>query len=274
MAGTAQPSDVESSDHPTSGRYTFGDSDLAAGRLAVVADVFAASSRRFITRAAPDSTGVAVDLGCGPGFTTHLVAQASGASHTTGLDSSGPFLEIAGRTATATVDFRRHDVTVTPFPVPRADLIYCRFLLTHLAEPVATLTRWTTQLNRGGVLLVDEVERVETTHPVLRRYQAAVTALLSEEGQRLEIGAVLDAAGSPSPVRRVSSEVVVVTPSSVQVGKMFHANLRSWRSDPRLVSRFGTAYLNELEEQLAAVAEGGIAASARWLVRQMWYERR
>lgn len=215
-----------------------------------------------------------MDLGCGPGFTTHLVAETSHSSRTIGLDNSVSFLELARESATENVRFQRHDVRTVPFPEAPADLIYCRFLLTHLSEPVESLNLWTTQLTEGGVLLIDEVEQVETSHPVLLRYQAAVNALLSGEGQRLEIGSVLDAADMPAGVHRMSSHVVVVAPAPTEVGQMFHANLRSWRSDPRLIEKFGNAYLNDLERDLAAVVRGEIAASARWHIRQMSYERR
>src|SRR3712207_3402679 len=72
MSRAAQPADVKASYKGGRTRYTFGDSDLAAARLAVVADAFAESSQRFILNSSPTSSEVAVDLGCGPGFTTHL----------------------------------------------------------------------------------------------------------------------------------------------------------------------------------------------------------
>jgi len=31
--------------------------------------------------------------------------------------------------------FLQHDVTLTPLPVPRQTLLFCRFLLAHLSDP-------------------------------------------------------------------------------------------------------------------------------------------
>ena len=48
-------------------KYLFGDTDLAARRLKVLAEVFAASSETFISEAADCNPRLVVDLGCGPG---------------------------------------------------------------------------------------------------------------------------------------------------------------------------------------------------------------
>src|SRR4051794_17612598 len=69
-------------------RYAYGDSDLAAERLALVATVFEPTSREFVQAAAPRSPALAVDLGCGPGHTTRLLHEATGAARTLGLDAS------------------------------------------------------------------------------------------------------------------------------------------------------------------------------------------
>src|SRR5215471_7801964 len=73
--------------------YTFGDSDLAAERLRLLAEAFAPSSRAFLERLAREPAAVAVDLGCGPGYTTALLASLTGARRTVGLDASARFIE-------------------------------------------------------------------------------------------------------------------------------------------------------------------------------------
>ena len=46
--------------------YLFGDTDLAARRLGVLAEVFGPSSRAFIRSAVAGKPALAVDVGCGP----------------------------------------------------------------------------------------------------------------------------------------------------------------------------------------------------------------
>jgi hypothetical protein len=78
------------------GGYTFGDTSLAARRLALLADVFEPPSRAFLaefTRVAGDQLDLAVDLGCGPGHSTRLVAswERGGPSGSTSRGRSWPW---------------------------------------------------------------------------------------------------------------------------------------------------------------------------------------
>jgi hypothetical protein len=55
--------------------YLFGDGDAAARRLELLARLFDAPTRAFVRQAGAGRRGLAFDLGCGPGFTTHLLAD-------------------------------------------------------------------------------------------------------------------------------------------------------------------------------------------------------
>jgi hypothetical protein len=50
-----------------SSKYAFGDTALAAARLATVAEVFAPTSHSFLSNFAQRSFDLALDLGCGTG---------------------------------------------------------------------------------------------------------------------------------------------------------------------------------------------------------------
>jgi trans-aconitate 2-methyltransferase len=79
----------------SAGRYTFGDSELAARRLAEVAALFEAPTRAFLDRVVGGPFGMAVDLGCGPGYTTELLGRCLRPQRLAGLDRSKAFLERA-----------------------------------------------------------------------------------------------------------------------------------------------------------------------------------
>src|SRR5207244_1657699 len=72
--------------------YAFGDSDLAAYRLQQLAVVFAPSTREFLLREGLPQCRQAVDLGSGPGCTTHLLAETLGCERVVGLDCSPRFV--------------------------------------------------------------------------------------------------------------------------------------------------------------------------------------
>src|SRR6185312_12833039 len=122
--------------------YTFGDSDLAAERLRFLAEAFAPSSRAFVSRLGREPVRLAIDLGCGPGYTTALLHAATRAATTIGLDNSPRFLARAWRQSARGVAFGEHDIAEVPFPTAPADLIYGRFIVTHLAEPSDVIGRW------------------------------------------------------------------------------------------------------------------------------------
>jgi trans-aconitate methyltransferase len=129
--------------------YLFGDSDVAAQRLELVSQVFCESTRAFLLDAVEFKPRLAVDLGCGPGYSTHLLSRVLKCKWTVGLDNSANFFSLAQKTATERVLFYLHDVTNVPFPVSPVDLIYCRFLLTHLKDPGEAISKWATQLKSG-----------------------------------------------------------------------------------------------------------------------------
>ena len=144
-----------------SGRYTFGDGDLAADRLALVAAVFEPTSRALLIRAdavvagGADGVGRAVDLGCGPGHTTRLVAAVCRARATLGLDASERFVATArSLTDDPAVTYAVHDVTRAPLPGGPADLVHARLLLAHLPGPLDVVELWRSCLRPGGVLVL------------------------------------------------------------------------------------------------------------------------
>ena len=134
--------------------YAFGDTSLAARRLRLLAETFSESSRMFMREAADRHLGLAADLGCGPGYTTHLLADTLFPRHTVGLDNSESFVGLARSTASETVSFRLHDIKTEPFPSAPYDLLFSRFVLTHLPSPETIVDLWGRQLNVHGLLLI------------------------------------------------------------------------------------------------------------------------
>src|ERR1700737_4933916 len=100
----------------SSSDYVFGDTDVAARRLDLVAETWASPSGAFLREEVRNRPRLALDLGCGPGHTTRLVASTTGAAKTIGLDSSEAFIARARADAPERVAFLHHDVMALPFP--------------------------------------------------------------------------------------------------------------------------------------------------------------
>jgi trans-aconitate 2-methyltransferase len=255
------------------GGYAFGDSEPAARRLGLLADTFEPPSRAFLTRFAAEPVDLAVDLGCGPGHTTRLVASVLGPRRTLGLDQSESFVALAAAGAPAGVAFAVHDVTVVPFPASAAGLVYGRFLLTHLPDPPAALAAWATQLAPGGLLVVEEVERIHTTQPALRGYLDTAAALLASRGHTLEIGAALHRLPDPPGLARRHDRVARLTPPAARAAELFAQNLAVWRGDAAAGGVAAEAELDRLAAALAAVAAGTETGTITWELRQLAFQR-
>src|SRR5262249_46456850 len=153
------------------------------------------------------------------------------------------------------VSFSVHDVTSAPFPVAPADLLYCRFLLTHLPEPHSILARWATQLRPGGLLLIEEPEWIHTGVTVFATYLEIVKSLLEAQSNNPYVGSVLHALNDPPLLRRRSSQIRDLHVSDHSAALMFFMNLQTWKSQPFVQRTYSAALIDELEADLKALTE-------------------
>jgi trans-aconitate 2-methyltransferase len=263
------------SDPQSSASYTFGDNDLAAERLRLLAAAYEPSSRTFIERLGREPPRVAVDLGCGLGYTTALLQAETGAALTIGLDSSSRFLARAWRRAPRGVAFAEHDITQVPFPAPPADLIYGRFIATHLPDADAALARWAAGAAPRGRLALEEVDSLAADDPTLTRYYALVEAMQAARGQRTYIGRDLAALPASSPWRVERADAVPIALPAAVAARLHALNLRTWRRDPFIAATVDGEELARLGESLEALADGArTAAPVRWRLAQVVLRRR
>lgn len=249
-------------------RYAFGDTATAAERLALVARVFEPATRAFLVRVAP-RTGVVLDVGCGPGHTTRLLAETFPAAVVVGLDRSTAFLAEARRTAPARTSFEDADVTATPLPHAPADVAFARLVLSHLRERAAVLAGWFGSLAHGGVLLVEDPEAIDTTDEVFRTYLDIAGGLIADRGGDLCVGRALGAMAAELGGRALVDDVAAVSPSTGDVATIFGMNLSVWRDDPWVAARHDRASLDLLADALAARRTMADRGRIAWRMRRI-----
>jgi SAM-dependent methyltransferase len=244
------------------------------------ASIFARPSRSFLAACRAGPVEVAVDLGCGTGHSTRLVATQLRPGRTIGLDSSAAALRAARyRTRNPTVDYVQHDVGTTPFPSEARgeagpDLAYSRFLLAYVPSPVELAGRWIDELAPGGRLLLDEGTGIETSHESIGRYLEIIGALLEHRGTAVDVGGLLDAVAGLPGVEVVSSRRLAFTPPAREVAAMFRANLGAWRDDPFVATHVGPAAVGWVDRELEALALSPTWEGVTWDIRQLVLRRR
>ncbi|MBN1867222.1 class I SAM-dependent methyltransferase [Candidatus Sumerlaeota bacterium] len=247
-------------------KYTFGTGPEAASRLGEISKFFNPLAQAPIEEVVVDPPAVAVDLGCGPGFTTDMLSRSARPGETWGLDRSPAFLALA-RERFPHCRFIEHDVTTVPFP-SRPDVMYARFVLSHLLEPVEIVRRWVGQLAVGGVLVVEEVEAVETDVEVFRRYLSTNEILVASQGARLFVGAEL--AGRDYGARVVLDDCPALPVADSQAATWFLPNTQTiWRENACVLERWSPREIEEISNALSELANSDDRRS-----RTVWKMRR
>jgi trans-aconitate 2-methyltransferase len=246
--------------------YTFGQDDLAARRLRELDEVFGPGSRALLDELRPlGPFEAALDLGCGPGFTTAAVAAVLAPRRLVGIDTSDTFLSRA-RLAVPEATFIHHDLRRPPYPGAPADLIYARYVLGHLGEAERWIATWAAQLTPGGVLAVEDNEWIATQRPTFARYLDLARHVMASNHADLYPGARL-AAAAAGRLRVLASRVVEVEPASAAVARMFRHNLAAWARRPAALAH--REELARLDEELHRLEGSSARGEIVWGVRQV-----
>lgn len=150
----------QQSEHNVKGEYVLATGGAAANRLRILHNVYGPGARELLTRAGIKPGMRVVDLGCGTGMVTQLLAELVGPTgEVVGVDYSGAQVEQARAllpAAFTNVRFIQASATDTGLPRESFDLVYCRFLLIHLADPQSALSEMRDLLKSGGIIACED----------------------------------------------------------------------------------------------------------------------
>ena len=130
-------------------------------------------ARDLLAHVALKSPARVVDLGCGPGNSTELLARRWPDAEVTGLDTSQDMLEKA-RARLPHVRFEVADAS-TWEPSAPVDLIFANAVFQWLPDHLAVMKRLMTCLSPGGALAVQMPDNLsEPSHSLMREAAAAM----------------------------------------------------------------------------------------------------
>jgi SAM-dependent methyltransferase len=143
------------------GAYSLATGVAAVRRLKALHGVYGPTGRRVLQQAGMVPGMRVADFGCGVGAVTRMLAEMTGPTGSvTGVDVSGPQLAEAQRHCAEgghqNVTFVEASAIDTRLPRNSFDVVYCRFLLLHLTNPMACLKEMRAVLKPGGLLVVED----------------------------------------------------------------------------------------------------------------------
>lgn len=243
--------------------YSFGDSSIAAERLEIVAAAFAPTTLALLRSldAAPNRV---LDLGPGPGYTTELLASTYPNAEVVAVELSDAFAaQVRERVPAARVI-----VGNVTEPLPGGfDLVYARFLLSHLPDIESLVAAWCRALAPGGFLVLEEPESIEASDPLFARYEELVAGVVAVSGADMYAGATLARCATPDGFRRMVDQRVDPGITAGTAAAMFWRNARAW--DSRVDSLAAPGEVDRIVEQLQARVDDPRLDAIEWRLRQL-----
>ena len=138
-------------------RYVIRGGGVGRDRLRVLSGVLGPTTAALLDRAGIAADAECLDVGCGGGDVTALLAARAPSGRVVGTDRDAVKIELARTGAAPNVEFRVEDVADTVASVARYDVVYARFLLSHLRDAAAWVRSLAQLVAPDGALVVEDV---------------------------------------------------------------------------------------------------------------------
>jgi SAM-dependent methyltransferase len=154
--------------------------DDELGRLRLLEVRYDPHTFRRLCMFGPLAGARCLEVGAGAGSVARwLAAQAGPSGQVVATDTDPRFLADADKTG---VQARSHDILAGPPEPGRYDLVHCRALLLHLADPRRAVRNMAAAVRPGGWLLIEDADYVslvaaDPAHPRAARFDQTVGKL-------------------------------------------------------------------------------------------------
>lgn len=228
--------------------YVLARGEAGARRLAALNEVMWPSSQALLIRAGLQAGMTFLDVGCGAGALTSGVAAMG--VETLGADSDAAFVERA-RSLYPGLAFEVVNALDLPTLGRQFDVVYARYLLSHLPDPGAGLATMLSVTRPGGSVVLEDIDFdlhvAQPRTPAFDRYLDLYRAVVLHRGGNPVLGRHLFAMAQDAGLRDVEVGVQVKIPSQ-PITTLTLAGIRE------AVVREGFATDSEVEELLRDLA--------------------
>jgi SAM-dependent methyltransferase len=198
--------------------YAMGRTASERERLDMQDRVFSPHSANLFRQAGIGPGDHVVDVGCGTGATTRLLAELVGpAGSVLGIDNDPPSLEVAEEQTRATglsnVGYRAGDLTELVLG-ESFDAVAGRLVLLHLSDPATALARLARCVRPGGLIVFQEIScsrvRAVPQIPAMLDWVGWMSMLSAYAGLDADIGEHLPALFTRAGLADVNAAAVSV----------------------------------------------------------------
>jgi ubiquinone/menaquinone biosynthesis C-methylase UbiE len=196
--------------------YVIAGGRAGADRLKVLAEATWPASSEFLSSAGLERGMRCLDLGCGSGeISLRLLSHLGPTGQVVGCDRDELMVRLSQAAVQPGHNARFHVVDIEAEPLAPSqpfDLIYARFLLSHLRSPAQALDKMIASLRPGGILVVEDVDFDGhfsfPASPAFDRYVELYRAAALKRGADPGIGPRLPGLFEERGLRQVSFRVV------------------------------------------------------------------
>ncbi len=100
-----------------------------------------------------------LEIGCGQGIRTELLASLFAQADVIGIDRSAELLESISNRASGNLSFQEADAYALPFGDNSFDLVYARLVFMHLNNPMKALAEIRRVLRHDGIVIIEDADR-------------------------------------------------------------------------------------------------------------------
>jgi len=171
--------------------YVLGNLAREIKRLEIQAGLFAPLSREALLKAGIKKGMRCIDIGCGSGSMTRMMADIVGRSgKVVGVDIDEKYLEYCRSVSRKpNVEFVRDNISNSSLDsIENFDIVFSRFLFVHLQDKSSAVRSMKRLLNKGGAMVIQELDHSEGSwlcYPEDRNVEAlrkVYVALLKKSG--------------------------------------------------------------------------------------------